>query len=139
MQTNPEPPHDAGHPAVAPATGEPDDGTLSALVAEVRALAQEGRTLAEAELAYQTSRAKVGATGAGIATGLALAALVILVFALFALIFGVLLGLATLVGPWLATVIVVVVLVVLAAACGMAALSRWRRTVRLVTAKEPVE
>ena len=136
MLTGSEPANDAGQPAVAPASGAPDDGTLSSLLAEARTLAREGRTLAEAELAYQTSRARVAAAGAGKAAAFATAAVVILVFAVFALIIGLLLSLATLVGPLAATGIAVGVLALVSFGCALLALKRWRRTMATVIPKD---
>lgn len=135
MHAASDPAHDAGHTAVPPASGAPDDGGLASLIAEIRALAQDARTLAEAELAYQTSRAKVGAMGVAMTLAFAAGALVLAVFACFALVIGLLLGLASLIGPWGATAVVVAALLTLAVAGGLAALARWRRTVRMVTAK----
>ncbi len=115
------------------------DAAERSLVDDVRALIDDGRTLVEAEVAYQKSRAAVAGAGVrGVATWGGLA-LVFVFFALMAVVFGAVLGLAALVGPWAATAIVVVVLAGLAAVCLLVAAQRWRHAARLLSDQDEPE
>jgi hypothetical protein len=103
---------------------------------DVRQLVDDGRTLLEAELAYQKSRATVvGLAARSIAGWLALA-LALLFFALMALVMGALLALTPLVGGWGATAIVVLVLLLATGLSGWIAARRWERTAAQLTDKE---
>ncbi len=117
-----------------------DDGTdgagIGPLIADLRRLAADAKTLAEAELAYQKSRAAVvGRSVKTIAIYCTLAA-VLVVFALGALTVGLLLALTPLVTAWGATAIVAGGLVLAAALCAFAAGGRWRRMTALLGAKD---
>lgn len=113
---------DPSPPLVKPAT----DAERS-LVDDVKQLASDGRTLLEAELAYQKSRAAVAGAGIkGIAARAALA-LALVFFALMALVLGVVLGLTALIGAWAATAVTVLTLLLAAGLSGLAASRRWRR------------
>ena len=95
------------------------DAAERSLVDDVRALVDDGRTLLEAELAYQKSRAALaGRTAKSMAGWIALA-LSLVFFALMALVMGLLLILAPLIGGLGATLAVVLALL------GAAALSGW--------------
>jgi Putative Actinobacterial Holin-X, holin superfamily III len=111
-------------------------GTRS-LIDDLRQLAQDGRTFAEAEFAYQRSRAAFAGGEARVLAGLGIGALFFLFFALMALTMGMLMGLAGEVGPWLATLIVVSVLSVLGLICALTAKSRAARLVRLLKDDRP--
>lgn len=97
------------------------------LVADLRALADDGRTLVEAELAYQKSRAAVAAIGARGAAAWGALALALVFFALMALVVGALFTLAPLIGPLGATLAVTAVLLAVAVLAGLVARGRWRR------------
>ncbi len=100
------------------------------LIAELRALQAEARSFAEAELAWQKARAAHLARNAkGIAAFGALA-LALVFFALMALVFGLVLGLAGLIGPWGATAVATLALLLTAALCAGIAASRLRRTMK---------
>jgi hypothetical protein len=105
---------------------------LSGLFAEGKRLASDARTLAEAELAYQASRAKVAAGSAAMIAAWGVGAVFFVFFALMALVLGAVLTLATLVGPLAATGIVVAVLVVAALVCVLCLRARLRRMMALV-------
>lgn len=95
------------------------------LVDDVRSLIDDGRTLIEAELAFQKSRAAYAGNGIkSIALFGALAG-VLAVFALFALVVGLLLALTPLVTAWGATAIVVAALGLGAALAARIAARRW--------------
>jgi hypothetical protein len=113
--------------AVPPADPEAQPDGVTALVADIRQLASDAKTLAEAELAYQTSRAKVAGEAARNVAIYGVVAFVLAFFALGALTVGLLLALTPLVTAWGATAIVVGVLLIGAVACVMAALGRIKR------------
>jgi len=112
--------------AAEPADSSPPDG-LSALVGEVRQLASDAKTLAEAELAFQTSRARYVAGSAQKIAVFGVAAFVLAFFALGALTVGLLLALTPLVTAWGATAIVVGALAIAAFLCIKAATTRIAR------------
>lgn len=107
---------------------QPGDAADRSLVDDVRQLVHDGRTLLEAELAYQKSRAALAGQGAKAVAGWGALALALVLFALMALTFGLVLGLASLVGPWWATLITVAVLLAGAALAGWIAARRWSAT-----------
>lgn len=117
--------------------GQPEeDARDRSLVDDVRQLASDGKTLLEAELAYQKSRAAVAGAGArGIAAWAALA-LALLFFTLMALVMGLLLALAPLIGGWGAMVVVVLGLLITAALSGWAAVRRWQRMAALLAEQD---
>ena len=101
------------------------DAAQRSLVDDVRMLFEDGRTLVEAELAYQKSRAAAAGSGAKSIAGWGALALALVFFALMALVLGVLIGLAGLIGIWLATAATATGLLVIAGLCGYAASRRW--------------
>lgn len=102
------------------------DAAERSLVDDVRELVSDGRTLLEAELAYQKSRAALaGRTAKSMAGWIALA-LSLLFFALMALVMGLLLTLAPLVGGLGATLLVMAALLVAAGLSGWVAARRWQ-------------
>lgn len=111
----------------------PSDAAERSLVDDVRQLANDGRTLLEAELAYQKSRAAVAGQGAKGVAGWGALALVLVLFALMALTFGLVLGLASLVGPWWATLIAVLLLLGAAGLSALVAARRWSAMSRLLS------
>lgn len=118
------------------ATPEYEAEGLSGLIADARRLADEARTLAEAELAYQKARAGFAASAAAGIAFKGLVAFVLAVFALGALVVGLLLALATVIGPWWATLVVAGGLFVLALAFALAARARWTRTLSLIAPRD---
>lgn len=108
-------------------TPSPVDAAERSLVDDVRQMVDDGRTLLEAELAYQKSRALVAGQGAKGIAGWGALALALVFFALMALVMGLLLALSELVGGWIATLIVVLGLLLAAGLSGMAAGKRWKR------------
>jgi len=105
---------------------EPVDAAERSLVDDVRELVNDGRTLLEAELAYQKSRAALaGRTAKSMAGWIALA-LSLVFFALMALVMGLLLILAPLIGAVGATVLVILALMAAAALSGWVAVRRWQ-------------
>ena len=116
---------DADPPILTPLSAE--EAVKRSLVDDVRSLFEDGRTLVEAELAYQRSRAAAAGSGAKGIAGWGTLSLVLVFFALMALVIGVLFGLAGLIGIWLATAVTVAGVMAAAALCGLAASRRWAR------------
>lgn len=109
------------------------DAAERSLVDDVRQLIEDGRTLAEAEFAYQKSRAAVageGVKGAVTFGGLALA---FLLFALLALTVGLLIALTPLLTAWGATAVVTGGLLLAGALAGLTARQRWRAMTGAIT------
>lgn len=104
---------DAGDPAF-------DDS----LVNELAALIDDGRTYAEAEIAFQKTRATLAGKSIGLALGFAVVAVILLHIALLALAVGMVMALAPLVSIWGAIAIVVGVLLLGTATLGYTAMSR---------------
>lgn len=103
---------------------------------DLRALIGDGRAFIEAELAWQKARAVfVGKQMGGIAL-LGLLALALAFFALMALVFGLVLALATTLGAWGATAAVTGGLLLVAALAGLLAALRTKRMVRLIADKQ---
>ncbi|MFO1256240.1 MAG: phage holin family protein [Sphingomonadaceae bacterium] len=121
-------------PLIAPS---PADAAERSLVDDMRQMVDDGRTLLEAELAYQKSRALVAGQGVKGIAGWGALALALVFFALMALVMGLLLALSELVGGWLATLIVVLGLLVSAGLAALAAGKRWKRMSAQLTESEP--
>lgn len=104
-----------------------EDAAERSLVDDVRQLANDGRTLLEAEIAYQKSRAVVAGQAAKGVAGWGALALALVFFALMALVMGLVLVLAEAFGALLATIAAFVGLLAIAALCGWIAMRRWQR------------
>lgn len=105
---------------------ETETGTDESLLGGARALLEDGQTLIAAELAFQKARAGfVLGRAKGILAFGALA-LALLFFALMALVVGLLLALAPLIGPWGALAVVSLGLLGLTGLCLLAVLGRVR-------------
>lgn len=109
---------------VTPSTSAAADRSL---VEDVRQLAQDSKTLVEAELAYQKSRAAIAGVGAKGVASAALLGIALVFFALVALTIGLLIALT----PWLtalgATAAVTLGLLGGGALCGWIGKKRWDR------------
>lgn len=117
-------------PLVPPAAS---DAAERSLVEDVTRLVTDGRTLLEAELAYQKSRAAVAGQGVKAVAGCAALALALVFVALMALTFGLVLALAEVLGAWVATGVVTLGLLAFGALSGVVALRRWKRTAAQLT------
>jgi len=113
-------------PAVEPEAAPPPSG-ISGLVGDVKQLASDAKNLAEAELAYQTSRAKVAGEAARNIAVFGVVAFVLAFFALGALTVGLLLALTPLITAWGATAVVVGALLIGAFLCVKAVTTRVKR------------
>lgn len=109
------------------AIASPPPPGISGLVGDIRLLAADAKNLAEAELAYQTSRAKVAGEAARNIALFGVVAFVLAFFALGALTVGLLLALTPLVTAWGATAIVVGALLIGAFLCLNAVNGRVKR------------
>lgn len=87
------------------------------LLGSARALLEDGQSLLEAELAFQKARAGFVLGRAKSIVALGALALALLFFALMALVVGLLLALATMIGPWGALAVVVLGLLALTGLC----------------------
>ena len=112
---------------------QPADPAQRSLIDDLRAMLEDGRTLVEAELAYQKSRAAVAGAGAKGIVGWALLALALAFFALMALVMGAILILTAWLGPLAATGITVLALLVFTASAALAARGRWQRITSQLT------
>lgn len=92
---------------------EPNYGP--SLADDLLALFEDGKTYAEAEVAYQKSRAGFAANRLKSAIVFGLGAFGVFHLALIALTVGIVIALVPLVGPWAATAIVTIALVILGA------------------------
>jgi hypothetical protein len=121
-----------GESVITEAQAEAADPADRSLVDDLRLLAGDARTLAEAEFAYQKSRAQVFGGGIGSILGFAAAALLLVSLALIGLVVGLILALTPLITAWGATAVVAGVLVLLAATAALRAKSLWTRLTELV-------
>lgn len=101
-----------------------EEFTELSLAQDLRQLADEAKALAQAEIAFQKSRAAFVSNETKTIGLLAIAALVVIFFALMAFVVGTVIALGPLVGPWGAMALVTIALLILALACGMGARSR---------------
>lgn len=114
-----------------------EDPAERSLADDVRQLVDDGRTLLEAELAYQKSRALVAGEAAKAVAGWGALALALLFFALMALVLGLILAITPKLGALAATGVVVAGLVVLGALSGLTAARRWKRAAAQIAEQEP--
>ncbi|GGC20064.1 hypothetical protein GCM10011371_04700 [Novosphingobium marinum] len=113
-----------------------DEAKERSLNEDVRQLAQDARVLAEAELAYQKSRASyAGQEAKGIAI-LGASALVLLFFATMALVVGLVLALAPILTAWGSTAVVTGALLLLTAICGLSAAGKYKRMMAMISDKK---
>lgn len=103
------------------------------LAEDVRLLAEEGKTLAQAEFAFQKSRAAYAGAATRAIAILVLGAGVLLFFALMALVTGTVVALGPILGPWGAMAAVTVLLLILAAISVLSAKSRFKRMMAIVS------
>ncbi|HMO68883.1 MAG TPA: phage holin family protein [Novosphingobium sp.] len=97
---------------------------------DFRALIAEARDYASAEAAFQQARAEVAGRAFKRIVPLGLLALGFVFLALMALPVGLVLGLAPLVGPWLATGLAMLALLLFAGLFALLALTKWRAVKR---------
>jgi antibiotic biosynthesis monooxygenase (ABM) superfamily enzyme len=113
-----------------------EDAAERSLVADVRQLVEDGRTLVEAEIAYHKSRAIVAGQAAKSVAGWLALGLALVFFALMALVLGSILVLEPRLGAIGATVAVVLGLLLMGALSGWVAVRRWQRAAALISIAE---
>lgn len=116
---------------------EATDPADRSLIEDLRLLASDAKSLAQAEIAYQKSRAGVIGGGLGKIAGLGALALLLVWLALVALVVGLLFALIPLLTAWGATAAVTVGLLVLAGVVALWARSSWRKISLLISDEEP--
>ena len=107
------------------------------LVDDVKHLVADGRTLLEAELVYQKSRAVVAGAGVKGMAGWGALALALVFFALMAGVTGLLIALGALIGMFAATGVMVALLLLLAGLAGWAARKRFNRMTAALEREDP--
>ena len=115
---------------------EPGMKDEDSLLGGARALLEDGQALLEAELAFQKARAGfvLGRVKGVLALGAL--ALALLFFALMALVMGLLLALAPLIGPWGALAVVVLGLLALTGLSVLGAVRRVKAITRTLKGKD---
>ncbi len=93
---------------------------------ELKQLADDARALAQAELAYQKSRASYAGVQIGIIAGLLTLACVFLFFVIMAVVTGSVIALGPVLSPWGAMAAVAGTLFLLALVCVLVAFARFR-------------
>ena len=99
---------------------------VTSLADDVRNLVDEARDYASADLAWHRERALLAAKGARAVAPYALLAIGFVFLALMALPIGLVLSLAPVTGPWIATGIAILLMLALAALCGWLAARKLR-------------
>ena len=110
----------------SPPDGALDEAAERSLEEDLRQLADDARALAQAELAYQKSRAAFAGREAGRMAILGVAAAVFLFFALMALTLGLVIALTPALTAWGATAAVSGGLLLIALVCALIAAARWK-------------
>jgi hypothetical protein len=111
----------------APPRNAPADASERSLSDDLRQLADDARVLAQAELAYQKSRAAFAGQEVKRIAILGTLAAVLVFFALMALTLGLVIALTPLLTAWGATAAVFCGLLIVAGLCALLASSRWKR------------
>lgn len=117
---------------------DPERGEFSdlSLAQELRQLANEAKSVAQTELAFQKSRAAYAGAETKTIALLFGVALVIAFFALMALVVGVVIALGPILGPWGAMAAVTIVLLIAAGLCAFTAMGRLSRMMKIVSSSD---
>lgn len=116
-------------PEIAPVMGDTDDVSL---MQDIRQLADEAKSVARAEVAFQKSRAAFVGAEARTIVMLVVAAVLLVFFAGIAFVVGSVIALAPLLGPWAATACVTLALLLLAMLGGLSARAKLRRVLTII-------
>ncbi len=114
-------------------SGTSDSGNTS-LFSDIATLIEDGRTYAEAEVAFQKTRAALAGEKAKAGALFGLVALVLLVMAVIALVLGVLIGLMPILTPWGATAVTVIGTLMAAALLGLLAKRKFKAAMAVFSA-----
>ncbi|EAQ30098.1 hypothetical protein NAP1_04960 [Erythrobacter sp. NAP1] len=121
----------------APQSG---DGEIEdTLIEEASAIIDDARTYAEAEIAFQKTRAKLAGRLVGASAGLVIVALILLHIALLALAVGLVIALEPVVTIWGAIAIVVGGLLLITGLLGWMAMKRAKKLSALFSSSEKIE
>lgn len=111
----------------------PDEGEDPSLAEDLRQLADEAKTLAQAELAFQKSRAAYAGSQAKTIVALLVVAAVVVFFAVMALVTGTVIALGPVLGLWGAMAAVTLGLLLFAAICALAARSKLKQMMAVIS------
>lgn len=125
MNDQPLPGRQDGMTAQEAAPPQPEPPEPRSLTEDLEALYEDGKTYVEAEVAFQKTRARYAGRKIRNGFAFALAALAFLHLALLGLTVGLVIALAPLVGPWLATAIVTLSMLLIGTVLGLAARKRF--------------
>ena len=103
------------------------------LAEDVRLLAEQGKILAQAEFAFQKSRAAYAGSETRTISLLLVGAAVLVFFALMALVTGTVIALGPVLGLWGAMAAVTIALLVLAAVAAISAKGRFKRMMTIIS------
>lgn len=130
----------APDPASDIEASQPDDGEIEeTLVEEASAIIDDARNYAEAEIAFQKTRAKLAGRLVGASAGLVIVALILLHIALLALAVGLVIALEPIVTIWGAIAIVVGGMLLITALLGWMAMKRAQKLSALFSSSEKIE
>lgn len=108
-------------------TSLPDEAERITLSEDLRLLADEAKELAQAEFAFQKARAAYAGAQSKAIGGLVIVALVVVFFAVMALVVGTVIALGPILGPWGAMAAVTLGLLAIAMICVGNAVLRLKR------------
>lgn len=111
----------------------PDEGEDPSLAEDLRQLADEAKTLAQAELAFQKSRAAYAGSQTKAIAALLVVAAVVVFFAVMALVTGTVIALGPVLGLWGAMAAVTLGLLLIAAICALAARSKLKQMMAIIS------
>ena len=111
----------------------PEEGEDPSLAEDLRQLADEAKTLAQAELAFQKSRAAYAGSPTKAIAGLLVVAAVVVFFAVMALVTGTVIALGPVLGLWGAMAAVTLGLLLFAAVCALVARSKFKRMMAIIS------
>ena len=115
---------------------DPSNAQARSLVDDLRALIDDGRTFVEAELAYQSSRARFAGKGIKSIALFGVLGAALAFFALMALIVGAVIALVPVLSAWGATAAVCGACLLLTAVCFAIASSRWKHMAKQIAGKD---
>lgn len=114
-----------------------DESAQGSLIEDVTALYENGKTYVASELAFQKTRAQYGAKQGGKIAAFGIGALALANLALIGLTIGLIMALATLVGPLAATLIVTAVLLIGAGVLAYMAKNKVTEVTRVMSGGKP--
>jgi uncharacterized membrane protein YdjX (TVP38/TMEM64 family) len=110
-----------------------DEAEGLTLAEDLRLLADEAKELAQAELAFQKSRAAYAGAQAKAIAGLLVVAAVVVFFAVMALVTGTVIALGPVLGLWGAMAAVTLGLLLFAGICALAAHAKFKRMMTIIS------